>query len=292
MDLPGNRTPISWLQAKRLPVGRAARFFLIHLSPCAWATPVARAQLKVRPGIEPCPPPYRGGALPQHLQTNFSSDPGWNRTINFLDVAQASSPLDHGIVRVTGVRVELTNSRGSRPRRFTNLRTRPLQVRVSHPTGWAYEARLSTGSPASCFFSDQGESRTPTPRTARRSERRMSTSSITWSNSFRVSDPCGTRTRVARMRVSHPAARRTGRTMGREGIEPLVIHLACFVTTALQAATRITTHNRARLPQRQPTQGGSPALWHRRDSNPQSRRFELRCFADLHTVPLSVPDGI
>jgi len=60
------------------------------------------------------------------------------------------------------------------------LRTRPLQVRVSHPTGWAYEARLSTGSPASCF-SDQGKSRTPTPQWARRSERRMSTSSITWS---------------------------------------------------------------------------------------------------------------
>jgi len=32
------------------------------------------------------------------------------------------------------------------------LRTRPLQVRVSHPTGWAYGARLSTGSPASYSF--------------------------------------------------------------------------------------------------------------------------------------------
>jgi len=31
------------------------------------------------------------------------------------------------------------------------LRTRPWQVRVSHPTGWAYGARLSTGSPASCL---------------------------------------------------------------------------------------------------------------------------------------------
>ena len=29
--------------------------------------------------------------------------------------------------------------------------------------------------------------------------------------------------------------------MGREGIEPLVVHLACFVTTVLQAATRNTT---------------------------------------------------
>jgi hypothetical protein len=36
------------------------------------------------------------------------------------------------------------------------------QVRVSHPAVRAYEAQLSTGSPAS-KFSDQGESRTPTP---------------------------------------------------------------------------------------------------------------------------------
>jgi hypothetical protein len=153
VDLPGNRTPISWLQARCLPVGRAARVFSYSLSPCARHIPMCRARLKVRPGIEPGLPPYRGGVLPQHLQTNSSSDPGWNRTIDFLDVTQASLPLDHGIVVVTGVRVELTNSRGSRPRRFTSLRTRPLQVRVSHPTGWAYETRLSAGSPASCSIS-------------------------------------------------------------------------------------------------------------------------------------------
>ena len=116
MDLPGNRTPISWLQARRLPVGRAARVSFI-------------ASVKVRPGIEPGLPPYRGGVLPQHLQTNFISDPGWNRTIDFLDVTQASLPLDHGIVRVTGVGFEPTNSRGSRPRRFTRLRTRPASCK-------------------------------------------------------------------------------------------------------------------------------------------------------------------
>ena len=38
------------------------------------------------------------------------SDPGWSRTIAFLGVTQASSPLDHGIVSsVTEVGVEPTN---------------------------------------------------------------------------------------------------------------------------------------------------------------------------------------
>ena len=53
-----------------------------------------------------------------------SSDPGWNRTITFLDVTQASSPLDHGITSVTEAGVEPAKSRGSRPRRFASLRTR------------------------------------------------------------------------------------------------------------------------------------------------------------------------
>ena len=30
-------------------------------------------------------------------QFSNRSDPGWNRTITFLDVAQVSLPLDHGI---------------------------------------------------------------------------------------------------------------------------------------------------------------------------------------------------
>ena len=79
---------------------------------------------EVRLGIEPSLPPYHGGVQPQHLQT--TSDPGWNRTITFLDVAQASLPLDHGIKSVTEVGVEPTKSRGSRPRRFASLRTRPI----------------------------------------------------------------------------------------------------------------------------------------------------------------------
>ena len=98
MDRPGNRTPISWLQARHLPVGRAAHVLS-----------------EVRLGIEPSLPPYHGGVQPQHLQTNvFStfSDPGWNRTITFLHVTQVSSPLDHGIkLPVTEVGVEPTGTR-------------------------------------------------------------------------------------------------------------------------------------------------------------------------------------
>jgi hypothetical protein len=56
VDRPGNRTPISWLQARHLPVGRAAH-----------------VQSEVRLGIEPSLPPYHGGVQPQHLQTKVFS---------------------------------------------------------------------------------------------------------------------------------------------------------------------------------------------------------------------------
>jgi hypothetical protein len=82
---------------------------------------------------------------------HFSSDPGWNRTSTLLHVTQASSPLDHGIVSVTEVGVEPTKSPRSRPDRFACLRTRSVKWRVrgSHPAVQAYEARMSTGPPAS-----------------------------------------------------------------------------------------------------------------------------------------------
>ena len=53
-------------------------------------------------------------------------------------------------IRLTEVGVEPTESPGSRPGRFSDLRTRPIQSRVrgSHPASQAYEARLSTGPPA------------------------------------------------------------------------------------------------------------------------------------------------
>ena len=103
------------------------------VAPTEHASPFSQ---EVRSGIEPDLLPYQGSVPPEHLQTVRKSDPGWNRTIGFLDVGQASLPLDHGIVclQVTEVGVEPTNSRVSRTRRFACLRTRPnkLQVPVSN----------------------------------------------------------------------------------------------------------------------------------------------------------------
>ncbi len=112
----------------------------------------------------------------------------------------AAGPRDRVccIVSMTEVGVEPTTSRASHARRFACLRTRPTEtetkwrVRGSHPTFQAYEARMSTGSPAVKLGNCQ-------------------------------CDPCGDRTRVERLRTFHPAARRTGDVyMGSEGIEPLV----------------------------------------------------------------------
>ena len=131
-----------------------------------------------------------------------SSDPGWNRTISLLGVIQASSPLDHGIMSVTEAGVEPAKSRGSRPRRFACLRTRPWRVRVSLPAVQAHEARLGAGPPAiklqapvsnrahrpygsqlgtcqACNRVTKGRVELPRPQGARRSERRASTYSAT-----------------------------------------------------------------------------------------------------------------
>jgi hypothetical protein len=147
----------------------------------------------------------RSPSLPRTCATRTPtdpSDPGWTRTIVFLVVTQVSSPLDYGIIfAVTEVGVEPTKSPGSRPDRFTYLRTPSLRVRVSHPAGEAYETSLSTGPPAiklqapvssrahrphegqlgtcQACISDEGESRTPTPQWARHSECRVSTSFTT-----------------------------------------------------------------------------------------------------------------
>jgi hypothetical protein len=130
-----------------------------------------------RMGIEPTTPTLQGSVAPDGMQAQYversvrelnpvfrptkaaccrntyrpcaPSDPGWNRTTVLLVVTQASLPLDHGIVlSVTEAGFEPAKSRGSRPRRFASLRTRPWRVRVSHPAGGAYEAPLSTGPPA------------------------------------------------------------------------------------------------------------------------------------------------
>jgi hypothetical protein len=118
--------------------------------------------------------------------------------------------------QVTEVGVEPTYSRGSRPRRFSGLRTRPRWPAVAYPAphgrqvptrpsfalmfsarqvagpgvapgDGAYETPLGTGPPATSVASfarssDQGESRTPKPVRARRSERRVFACFTTWSS--------------------------------------------------------------------------------------------------------------
>ena len=106
---PGSRTPITWVQAKRPPIERAARSrqrSVRESNPVLLLTTEVCRRNTYRPFV-------------------LSSDPGWNRTIVFLDVTQASSPLDHGIVlSVTEAGVEPAKSSGSRPDRFACLRTR------------------------------------------------------------------------------------------------------------------------------------------------------------------------
>ena len=80
---PGSRTPITWVQTKRLSVGPAPQLkrSVRELNPVFRLTTAACARNTYRP----------------------SSDPGWNRTSTFLHVTQASSPLDHGIMSATRV---------------------------------------------------------------------------------------------------------------------------------------------------------------------------------------------
>ena len=112
VDRPGNRTPISWVQARHLPVRRAA-----HSS-------------EVRPGIEPGLPPYQGGVQPQHLQTAAiaiaMTPDGIEPSLSWMS-ARCLRRWTTGSRCVTEVGVEPTESRGSRPRRFASLRTRPIK---------------------------------------------------------------------------------------------------------------------------------------------------------------------
>ena len=111
---PGSRTPITWVQTKRPPIERAAHVFERSVRESN-PVPLLTTQVFCRNTYRP------------------SSDPGWNRTITFLGVIQASSPLDHGIMSVTEAGVEPAKSRGSRPRRFACLRTRPLRAGCQQP---------------------------------------------------------------------------------------------------------------------------------------------------------------
>jgi hypothetical protein len=98
-------------------------------------------------------------------------------------------------------------SPGSRPGRFADLRTRPSSCGGRIRTGVERLMRPCWKPDSSPLRSDQGESRTPTPVTARRSERRVSSSSTTWPCS-----PYGNRTHPSGLRGRRPFAdRRTGR---------------------------------------------------------------------------------
>ena len=79
----GNRTPIAWVQARRLPVGptphrRVSKRSVRELNPVFVHTTDACCRNTYRPCC--------------------FSDRGWNRTIDLLVVTQTSSPLDHAIV--------------------------------------------------------------------------------------------------------------------------------------------------------------------------------------------------
>ena len=77
---------------------------------------------EVRPGIEPGLRPYHRRVQPEHLQTIFKSDRGWNRTIDLLVVTQASLPLDHAIVSDRG---------GRRTHKIATLRAPTLRWSVT-----------------------------------------------------------------------------------------------------------------------------------------------------------------
>ena len=163
------------------------------------SSPFHLLNAEVRPGIEPGLPPYRGGVLPKHLQTNLVA-------VIPDGIEPSLSWLSPGRLRLWTTGSISSDRGGSRTHRITRLSTSSLfqfaypavsarlprsraklQVRGAHPAVRAYEAQLCTGSPASIrqvlacqYFSDQGETRTPTPRRARRSERRVFTDYTTW----------------------------------------------------------------------------------------------------------------
>ena len=83
--------------------------------------------------------------------------------------------------------------------------------------------------------------------------------------------------------------------MSREGIEPLVVHLACFVTTVLQADVRTTTRTSATGETRTHTpegprsqRGASYQLRHSRSDSAGPIRTDTREGLRLAAFPISV----
>lgn len=116
-------------------------------------------------------------------------------------------------------------------------------------------------------------------RVARRSERRVSTNCTTWSYAieYQSGDPCGNRTRLSGLRGRRP--------------EPI----------DERADSELLTVRRAGVEPAMPEGGWVTATWARQcpaDANNQmaqagiepaeSRRFELRRFAELRTAPVDV----
>jgi hypothetical protein len=184
-----------------------------------------------------------------------------------LDVGQESSPLDHGTIAVAELGIEPTIDHHA-----LDLVALPICVLGRSSCG----GRIRTGArrlmrpcwkpDSSPLRSDQGESRTPTPVTARRSERRVSACSTTWP----ISSPYGNRTHPSSLRGWRPFAdRRTGRQcVGQE--------------LNLHSVTRVGySHLGSPMPSRRmlsSSTGGNRT--HKR-----SPRFELGRFAGLRTVP-------
>jgi hypothetical protein len=72
---PGNRTPITWVQTRRLPIGLAARVNCVVVLSVLCPFSSLSFQLEVRSGIEPDLRPYQRRVRPEHSQTFSLSNP-------------------------------------------------------------------------------------------------------------------------------------------------------------------------------------------------------------------------
>ena len=153
-----------------------------------------------------------------------------------LHVGQVSSPLDHGIVLTMtemGIEPAVLHYRGrsllppyqsaAGPCWHLDLAAFPVcvlsrlcqfgkwRVRESHPTVQAYEARLSLAHP----HQSVAKGRVELPR--HKWHDILSVACLPIPPLGCISSPYGNRTRAARLRVSHPAARPTGHVVSAPG---------------------------------------------------------------------------
>ena len=156
---------------------------------------------------------HRQACLPRTPRTPYcSSGKGGSRTITFLVVTQATLPLDHGIVVQPISRAAAFGSVWSREEHSARKHIKKLVEDLVG--GWLLRVPL------------------------RLLIRRMSLAART--NAVRRYPESNPRCQVEGLNIL-PIEERAIDQVDCEGIEPLVAHLACFVTTALQAAARSTT---------------------------------------------------